>query len=182
MKLDETHKNKYNIVLGGSTIAGKTAYFNSYLTKQFSQDMLSTIGCEKCLIKKIKTTEINLWDTARWGGRFDGSVNICIKYADGIILMFDLSSERDFYNLPQFLNMITEYHELKKIPILLIGNKSDLDIKVDEKEIEKFLDKENFIGYFEVSSKTNKNVDESVDFMVNYVYKKDKKYLYEYYI
>ena len=175
MKLDETHKNKYIIVLGGSTIAGKTAYFNSYLTKQFSQDMLSTIGCEKCLIKKIKTTEINLWDTARWGGRFDGSVNIYIKNADGIILMFDLSSERDFYNLPQFLNMITEYHELKKIPILLIGNKSDLDIKVDEKEIEKFLDKENFIGYFEVSCKNYKNVEESVDFMVNYIYKKYKK-------
>ena len=175
MKLDETHKNKYNIVLGGSTIAGKTAYFNSYFTKQFSQSMLSTIGCDKRLIKKIKTTEINLWDTAHWGGRFDGIVDTCIKNADGIILMFDLSSERDFYNLPQFLNMITEYHELENFPVLLIGNKSDLDIKVDEKEIEKFLDKENFIGYFEVSCKNYKGVEESVDFMVNYIYKNKRK-------
>ena len=84
--------------------------------------------------------------------------------------------------MPQLLNIITEFYELENIPFLLIGNKSDLDIEVDENEIEKFLDKENFVGYFEVSSKTNKNVDESVDFMVNYVYKKDKKYLYEYYI
>ena len=130
---------------------------------------------EKCLIKKLKTTEINLWDTIRWDGSNGGLINYCIKNADSIILMFDLSSESDFYNLPQFLSMVTEHHELKKIPILLIGNKSDLDIKVDEKEIEKFLDKENFIGYFEVSCKKYKNVEESVDFMVNYVYKKNKK-------
>ena len=89
--------------------------------------------------------------------------------------MFDLSDKNDFDELPQLLNIITEFHELKNFPVLLIGNKSDKDIKVDENEIEKFFEKENFIGYFEVSSKTNKNVEESVDFMVNYVYKKDKK-------
>ena len=49
--------------------------------------------------------------------------------------------------------MITEFHELENFPVLLIGNKSDKDIKVDENEIERFLDKENFIGYFEVSCK-----------------------------
>ena len=162
MKLDETYKNKYNIVLGGSCIAGKTAYFNSYSTKQFSGDTLLTMGNEKCLIKKLKTTEINLWDTIRWDGSNRGLINYCIKNADSIILMFDLSSESDFYNLPQFLSMVTEHHELKKIPILLIGNKADLNIKVDENEIEKFLGKENFIGYFEVSCKKYKNVEESV--------------------
>ena len=66
------------------------------------------------------------------------------------------------------------WDDSQSIPVCAFTLQGDL--------IEKFLDKENFIGYFEVSSKTNKNVDESVDFMVNYVYKKDKKYLYEYYI
>ena len=46
---------------------------------------------------------------------------------------------------------------------------------MDENEIKKFLDKENFIGYFEVSCKTHKNVEESVDFMVNYIYKNKRK-------
>ena len=89
--------------------------------------------------------------------------------------MFDLSKKKDFDELPQLLKLITEFHELKNFPVLLIGNKSDLDIKVDEYEIEKFLDKENFIGYFEVSCKNYKGVEESVDFMINYIYKKDKK-------
>ena len=94
-----------------------------------------------------------------------------LKDVDGVILMFDISYKNDFDNLPNLLNMITEFHELENFPVLLIGNKSDLDIEVDENEIKKFLDKENFVGYFEVSCKTHKNVEESVDFMVNYIYK-----------
>ena len=127
------------------------------------------------LIKELNQTSFFLWDTTRWGGRFVQLIKIFLKDVDGVILMFDLSYKNDFDNLPNLLNMITEFHELENFPVLLIGNKSDKDIKVDENEIERFLDKENFIGYFEVSSKTNKNVDESVDFMVNYIYKNKRK-------
>ena len=42
MKLE--HENKYNILLVGSGIAGKTSYINSYLTKEFTDNILSTIG------------------------------------------------------------------------------------------------------------------------------------------
>ena len=106
------------------------------------------------------------------GRKFDGLVKFHIKKADCVIFMFDLSKKEDFDNLPRLLNMIAEFHKLENFPVLLIGNKSDLDIKVDENEIEKFLDKENFIGYFEVSCLAYKNVEESVDFILNYVYKK----------
>ena len=114
-------------------------------------------------------------DNSLWGGRLDFQVRMLLKNADGVILMFDLSDKNDFNNLPRLLYLISEFYELNNFPILLIGNKSDRDIKVDENEIERFLDKENFIGYFEVSSKTNKNVEESVDFMVNYIYKNKRK-------
>ena len=172
MKSENKLKDKYNIILGGSFIAGKTSYFDSYFTKKFEECTNSSTEMHFGLIKEINKTTFKLWDTIRWGGKFDNLVKICIKNTDGFILMFDLSDKNDFNKLPQLLN---EFHELKNFPVLLIGNKSDKDIKVDANEIEKFLDKENFIGYFEVSSKTHKNVDESVDFMVNYVYKKDKK-------
>ena len=129
----------------------------------------------KELIKKINSTRFYLLDSFYWGGRYDYYINRQIeKDADGIILMFDLSRKEDFDDLPRLLNLITECDELKNLPVLLIGNKSDLDIKVDENEIKKFLDKNNFIGYFEVSCKLNKNVQESVDFMVNYIYEKQK--------
>ena len=72
--------------------------------------------------------------------------------------------------------MITEFHKMEDFPVLLIGNKSDLDIQVSEEEIKSFLEKEKFIGYFEVSCKTLKNVEESLKFMVNYIYEKEKKF------
>ena len=163
MKSENELKDQYNIILGGSTDAGKTAYFYSYFTKEFNECRISSIG----MIKKINKTKFKLWDTARWSGIFVKGIKRYLKNAAGVILMFDLSDKNDFDELPQLLNIITEFHELKNFPVLLIGNKSDKDIKVDENEIEKFFEKENFIGYFEVSSKTNKNVEESVDFMVN---------------
>ena len=159
------------ILLGGSTIAGKTSYLLTYINKKFVDVYISTIGFDFIDIKKINKTKFCLVDSFRWGQRFDGQISKEIKKADGVILMFDLSNKKDFDDLPRLLNMITEVHELENFPVLLIGNKSDLDIKVDENEIKKFLDKENFIGYFEVSCKEHKNVKESVDFMVNYIYK-----------
>ena len=180
MNIKETYKNDYNIFLGGSAFVGKTTYFNSYLKIKFDIYPYSSKEIDYKLIKKLNKNYLYLYDSVRWSRINNIGLKHYLKKADGVILMFDLSKNKDFDELSQLLNIITEFYELENIPFLLIGNKSYLDIEVDENEIEKFLDKENFVGYFEVSSKTNKNVDESVDFMVNYVYKKDKKYLYEY--
>ena len=138
MKIKKAHKDRYNILLGGSTIAGKTTYFNSYFEKQFKEIFLSSIGMDYKLIKELNQTSFFLWDTARWGGRCDYMIKNYLKDADGVILMFDLSDKNDFDNLPNLLNMITEFHELENFPVLLIGNKSDKDIEVDENENKKF--------------------------------------------
>ena len=175
LKSENKLKNKYNIILGGSTIAGKTTYFESFFEKKYCEITFSSVGLDYRIIKELNKSKFLLWDTPRWFGSFDNQIKNKINKADGVILMFDLSKKNDFDELPQLLKLITEFHELKNFPVLLIGNKSDLDIKVDEYEIEKFFDKENFIGYFEVSCKNYKGVEESVDFMINYIYKKDKK-------
>ena len=110
-----------------------------------------------------------------WGEIFYNIVSDIIKDLDGIILMFDLSYKEDFDDLPNLLDFINKIHNLEDFPVLLIGNKSDLNIQVQEHEIKKFMKKGNFIGYFEVSCKTHKNVDESVNFIINYIFKKEKK-------
>ena len=78
----------------------------------------------------------------------------------------------DFNGLSKLVEMITEFYNMEDFPVLLIGNKSDLDIQVNKEEINNFLEKEKFIGYFEVSCKTHKNVEESVNYMVNYINEK----------
>ena len=126
----------------------KLHIFETYFKKKFCKITYSSIGVEHRIIKELNEIKFVLYDSSRWGGRFDDGVKKFIKEVDGIILMFDLSDKNDFNDLPRLLGLITEFHKLENFPVLLIGNKSDLDIEVNKYEIEKFLDKENLIEYF----------------------------------
>ena len=171
-------KEVYNLCLGGSTISGKTTYINTYKNKSFYESSLATVGTGFCNLQAPKpiNKKIGIWDTARWGGRFDSIIRMNLLHRDGVLLLFDLSSKDDFNRLPHCLDMITDFYELEDFPVLLIGNKADLEKEVINEEIEQFQVKEKFIGYFEVSCKNLRNVNESLDFLINYLYEKEKKF------
>ena len=174
----------YNIFLGGSTISGKTTYLNSYINKNFYEHTESTIGTCYHSIKYIKNENImifHVWDTCRWNSSRD---NLVLKFlsmfdVDSVILLFDITQKEDFEGLPHCLNMITNCYKLEELPVLLIGNKADLKKNVDNDEIEKFWKSNNLIGYFEVSSVIFLNVNESFNFMFDYIIEKDIKFLNE---
>ena len=169
-------KLSYEILLGGSTISGKTSFVNTYSQKYFYESMLTTIGVENYDFKfsKCGDKKFILFDTSRWAGRFKGIIKRYIYIADGVILLFDLSKKEDFEQLPDCLSMITDYYELEEFPVLLVGNKADLEKEVEDEEIQQFAEKNKFIRYFQVSSKTYTNVEESINFMFEYIYEKDK--------
>ena len=56
MKIEKAHKDRYNIFLGDSTIAGKTTYFNSYFEKQFKEKLLTSTRMDYSLIKELNQT------------------------------------------------------------------------------------------------------------------------------
>ena len=169
------NKKRYNILLGGSTHAGKTTFIESYITKEFREQIISTKGIDLCLINDFKQADCIIYDSCRWGKRFYYFISRYIKLVDGIILFFDISNKNDFDNLPGFIEMIKEFHDLKDFPVLLIGNKSDLGIRVNEEEIKKFVNKAKILQFFEMSCKNHKNVEEPINFMLNYFLDKEKK-------
>ena len=172
------YQNKaYKICLGGSTISGKTTYINTYMNKSFNELTVSTIGIDKFTIEAPKPIDkkVIVFDTARWGGIFDSIVQGKLINIDGVLLLFDLSNKDDFKALPHCLDMISEYYELEDFPILLIGNKSDLGKEITDEEIKQF-QKDNFIGYFEVSCRHYLNVETSLNFMINFLYENEKKF------
>ena len=170
-----TQKKVCNVLLGGSTIAGKTNYIHAYMDKTFNPCFLSTIGCDY-RIKTYENIKFRLYDMCRWNGRFDFIIKNYIMTADGVILLFDISDRNDFEDLPKCLKMITDYFELEDFPVLIIGNKIDKEKAVEEEEIKEFLKKDEFIGYYGVSSCEFTNVDESFNFMLNYISEKEKQF------
>ena len=172
-KYNYLEKNIYKIILGGSTISGKTTYIKSYINN-FPDENYNNIDKDYYLIKnpKYENMKFKIYDTCRWNGAFDSIVLHILQIADAVILLFDISDKNDFCGLHHCLNMIQKHFDLEKFPVLLVGNKADLEKKVDKEEIENFVKFNNLIGYFEVSSKTFLNVDDSFDFMFNYLYEK----------
>jgi len=172
----KTQKNGYKIILGGSIRPGKSTYINTFFHK--SLIIPGIISSDKFDFSdpKYEDKKFVLWDTPGWSERFDFIIRRFLYLVDGVVLLFDLTNKKDFEELPNCLKMITDYYEVEEFPVLLIGNKSDKEKNVQKEEIDKFLDKNKFIGYFEVSCKDNSNVQESMNFIFDYIYQKDKEF------
>ena len=101
-----------------------------------------------------------------------------LKYSDGILLLFDITSRKDFEELNYYLEKIKEEFYLDNYPVLLIANKIDEENKreIEKREIEDFVKNNNLIGYFEVSCKTGVNVIESFDCLVDYINQNKKQF------
>ena len=171
------NKKYHRIFLGGSTISGKTSYRNCCSCGYFYQTLSTTIGFNFEYINPSfnDNLKIQLYDMLRWNGRFDSLIPNYLKSADGVLLLFDISSRKDFEGLNHCLGLITDYFELDDFPVLLIANKIDLERVISTEEIEKFQKDNELIGFFEVSCKKMINVKESFDFLVDYIIKKEKE-------
>ena len=174
------NKNKkYNILLGGSTKSGKSSYSNYCLIRRFEEIISTTTGISNERVNPSfdKNIKVNLIEVPQWNEKFCKLIPPQLKKCDGVLLLFDVTSKEDFGNLNYCLSIIKQCFYLDYFPVLLIANKIDLeDKRVIEKELIEFFQIENqLIGYFEVSCKDGRNVIESLDFLIDYIIKKEKE-------
>ena len=164
------------VILGGSTV-GKTSIFIRYFQKEF-KTAIATMGVDfkmkffKFEGKKIK---VNYIDTAGQEKFRAISVNY-LKSAHGVILVFDITKEKTFSSLEEWIRNLKDNNQLNMEKVL-IGNKSDLE---EEREVKKE-DAEDFaksIGcnYYEGSAKSGININEPLDEIakITYLSKKDR--------
>jgi small GTP-binding protein len=103
--------------------------------------------------------KFQIWDTAGQEKYMSINKNL-FQRVQGIILMYDITREDTFNNLSKWMEHIKE--NANGIPLILIGNKSDLnnERKVNEEDGKAFA-KNNKIIFLEASAKIGTNVEES---------------------
>ena len=152
-----------SIVVGDGGV-GKTALTLRFSKDFFSEDYKMTIGVDfhvKTL--NIDTNEgpirakLQIWDT---GGqeRFSSIRPMYYRGSLGALLIFDLTNYESFEHLPQWIEEVRA-NVKSDIPLLLVGNKSDLinERTVSKEEINDFTGKFN-LYYMETSAKTGEGV------------------------
>ncbi len=150
---------KFKITLFGPGGVGKTSLLLRYIKDYFSDDLKKTIG-SNFLIKDVeidgKQVRLLLWDI---GGQpqFHKLRTIYFKGSNGALGVFDLSSNQTLLKIPGWISSIKKTVK-KTIPMILLGNKVDLEREVDKEEAED-LAKRLSCGYLETSAKTGENVE-----------------------
>jgi len=138
--LENDHDYMVKVVVVGDSGVGKTNIISRYLKNEFNENSKSTIGCEFAN-KTIRVANIKIkfqiWDTAGQE-RYRAITNSFYNYSKGVLLVFDLSEHSSFVNLEGWLSDI-EKNIGKEVSILVLGNKSDKERKVDKVELDNYI-------------------------------------------
>ena len=166
--------DKINIITLGNSSVGKTSLIQRYVDEIF-KDTLATIGFNTKFKTKILSNgeklKVYFYDTSGQEKYNSLSFNY-IKNCHGILLMYDISKKESFLKIKDWLNNIFE-HKDKDFPILLLGNKCDLEEKREvTKEEGDQLAKELKLNFYETSNKDNINIEKAITELIEMVYKK----------
>ncbi|XP_069379690.1 ras and EF-hand domain-containing protein homolog isoform X2 [Paralichthys olivaceus] len=122
-----TSEKAFRIVLAGDAAVGKSSFLLRICKNEFKINSNATLGVDfqiKTLIVDGEPVLLQLWDTAGQE-RFRSIAKSYFRRADGVLLLYDISCEKSFLNVREWVDMIEDV-SLEDIPIMLVGNKCDL--------------------------------------------------------
>ena len=163
-------------ILGESTV-GKTSIIKKFINNSFDSEMLPTIGIDfytrKLTLLKGEEKKIVIYDTSGQE-QYHSISSSMIRKAEGILLVYDITKQKTFDILIEWVNKIREIRE-KDFPIVLIGNKCDLEEErvINKDEGEKFA-RENEIEFYETSCKDGTNIENSILILIYKIIEKQK--------
>ncbi|XP_039455346.1 ras-related protein Rab-15 isoform X2 [Oreochromis aureus] len=123
----------FRLLLLGDSGVGKTCLLCRFTDNEFHPSHISTIGVDfkmkTLLIDGIKV-RIQIWDTAGQE-RYQTITKQYYRRAQGIFLVYDITSERSFQHIMKWASDVDEYAP-DKVQKILVGNKSD---EVDKRQV-----------------------------------------------
>ena len=152
------------IALLGDTTVGKTNLVLRFTDNTFTTNNPPTIGYDYKsktinLKNSKKKAKLQIWDTAGQE-RYMSLSKTVFQRVDGVILVYDIRVRSSFEHILNWINIVKDFND--KMPILLIGNKTDLEEEriVSYEEGKKLADEKN-LEFMETSALNGNNVDEA---------------------
>ncbi|EAX89083.1 small GTP-binding protein, putative [Trichomonas vaginalis G3] len=152
---------KVNFV--GDTNVGKTSIIHYYLNKE--TPVTPTVGAdynEVVLNGDGIDVQLKLFDTAGQE-KYSALMPLYFRDKDIFIVVYDLTSLESLQNVEKWVYKI---HELSgEIPIIIVGNKSDLEPQVPQEQIEQIIIRIDPRKSFLTSAVTGSNVKELFEYL-----------------
>ncbi|XP_061688283.1 ras-related protein O-RAL-like [Syngnathoides biaculeatus] len=151
----------HKVIMVGSGGVGKSALTLQFMYDEFVEDYEPTKAdsYRKKVVLDGEDVQIDILDTA---GQEDYAAirDNYFRSGEGFLLVFSITEQESFAATSEFREQILRVKEEDAIPMLLVGNKSDLEerrkVSVDEAAAKV---NEWGVQYVETSAKTRANVD-----------------------
>ena len=163
------------LMLLGDSQVGKSSLLLRLTGNQFNDSQLTTVGKESYIMQVNLhgyDLKMKIWDTAGQERFKSMSVQV-IKTSDAVVLVYSISDRKSFDALDKWLLKISEASDISKKPIIIIGNKSDLD---EDKRQVSYEEGENFAkskgyNFYETSAKNGANINEAFNDIFEQLFK-----------
>ncbi|XP_065331535.1 ras-like protein 2 [Cloeon dipterum] len=163
----------YKVVVVGGGGVGKSAITIQFIQSYFVTDYDPTIEdsyVKQCVIDDVPA-KLDILDTAGQE-EFSAMREQYMRSGEGFLLVFAVNDRNSFDEIYKFHRQILRVKDRDEFPMLLVGNKADLDRqRVISQSDAAALSRQLKIPYIECSAKLRMNVDQSFYELVRLVRK-----------
>ncbi len=153
-------------VLGSENVGKKTLAKSRFLTSPSILDDMLTMGVEfSATIVEIYETKVKLlfrifsrkqyfWDKTQ-----RVNLEIHVRSSNGAVILYDITNPKTLEQVPRWIQIVKD--NAGDIPILLVGNKLDLEEQreISKEQVEKVKEHHHISSAMEISVKTGENVE-----------------------
>ena len=174
MDSENDYDMMFKLVIIGDSYVGKTNIMTRYLNNEFRDDSKATVGVEfgsKLFNIENHKVKAQIWDTAGQE-RYKSITNAYYKGALGALVVYDITRKETFNSVDRWISDLQAVAD-KKISILIIGNKCDLE---DQRQISKEQGEEKGksfnAAFLETSASSGNNVSKAFEMLMKETYDK----------
>ncbi|KRX47057.1 Ras-related protein Rab-33 [Trichinella murrelli] len=137
-------RRTFKVIVLGDPGVGKTCLTFRFCNGRFPSNSTPTIGVdfrEKIIDLDGETLRVQFWDTAGQERFQQSMIAHYYRNVNAVIFVYDVSQISSFRNLIRWIEECQKHNIFGTVPMILIGNKCDLESVVTTEEAQIFADK-----------------------------------------